>query len=437
MTEDMGLPEEWVVKPLGQVAQLVKDKVDPSTVPDAQYVGLEHVEAHTMRLLGRGRGSDVRSAKTKFAAGDVLYGKLRPYLNKVARPLFDGISSTDFLVFTESPNLDPGYLAQFLNQLSVAEYAHHVSTGVELPRVDWKSLSTLSIAFPASKSKQRAIVAQIERARALSSGANTHLMQARQAIERFRDAVLTAACSGRLTADWREQNPDVEGAEMLVRQSTYRMAEPNEGLAELLADLPDKWAWVALGNYARCSRGRFSVRPRNDPSCFGGEHPFIQIGNLNPDGGWVRSHTQTLNAKGLSVSKKFPKGTVVIAIVGATIGNTGLLAYDMCFPDSLVGLETGTPEGNRFVELFLRDRKHAIRQASYSSGGQPNIKLESLNPYPLALPPLAEQREIVRRVETLFALAEKVVAKIDATSRRVDRTSQAVLAKAFRGELSA
>ena len=90
------------------------------------------------------------------------------------------------------------------------------------------------------------------------------------------------------------------------------------------------------------------------------------------------SHTQTLNEKGLSVSKKFPKGTAVIAIVGATIGNTGLLAYDMCFPDSLVGLETGTPEGNRFVQLFLRHRKHAIRRSSYSSGGQPNIKLESL-----------------------------------------------------------
>ena len=278
---------------------------------------------------------------------------------------------------------------------------------------------------------QAALTELLDQTDAIRNSCSTHIRSAARAVERFRQSVLAAACSGRLTADWREQNPDCEGAEKLVGQSAYSIAEPEEGLAEL----PDKWAWVALGDYARCSRGRFSVRPRNDPSCFDGEHPFIQIGNLNPDGGWVRSHTQTLNAKGLSVSKKFPKGTAVIAIVGATIGNSGLLAYDMCFPDSLVGLETGTPEGNRFVELFLRDRKHAIRHASYSSGGQPNIKLEFLNPYPLALPPLAEQGEIVRRVDRLLTLSDGLQRRVNNAARRVDRSSQAVLAKAFRGEL--
>lgn len=70
-------PDGWVTSTLGTVAKLVKDKVDPLRVPDAHYLGLEHVEAHTMRILGSGRGSDVKSAKTKFSAGDVLYGKLR------------------------------------------------------------------------------------------------------------------------------------------------------------------------------------------------------------------------------------------------------------------------------------------------------------------------------------------------------------------------
>ena len=99
------------------------------------------------------------------------------------------------------------------------------------------------------------------------------LSVAQRAIDRLRQAILAAACSGRLTSDWREHNPEVEGAEKLVSQSAYTIAEPEEGFAEL----PEKWVWVALGSYARCSRGRFSLQPRNDPSCFGGEHPFIQM----------------------------------------------------------------------------------------------------------------------------------------------------------------
>ena len=318
----------------------------------------------------------------------------------------------------------------FFTHPKFQEIARERITGSAIPHLFQKDIKKLRALVPPINEQQR-IVAKLETLLGKVDACERRLVKILRFLKRFRQSVLAAACSGRLTADWRKQNPEIESAEKLISKPTYEIAEPEEGLAEL----PDKWAWVALGNYARCSRGRFSVRPRNDPSCFGGEHPFIQIGSLNPDGGWVRAHTQTLNAKGLSVSKKFPKGTVVVAIVGATIGNTGLLAYDMCFPDSLVGLETDTTEGNRFIEFFLRDKKHDIRQASYSSGGQPNIKLEFLNPYPLALPPLAEQHEIVRRVEQLFALADQLEARYARAQAHVDKLTQSLLAKAFRGEL--
>jgi type I restriction enzyme, S subunit len=273
IVDDLDLPDDWEVKPLGEAAQLVKDKVEPVTVPDARYIGLEHVEAHTMRLLGSGRGSDVKSAKTKFAAGDVLYGKLRPYLNKIARPPFDGISSTDFLVFTESGDLDCGFLAQFLNQLSVANYAHHVSTGVELPRVDWKSLSALQIAFPPSKADQRAIVAQIEHARGTASSANNHLDLAQRAIKRFRQAVLAAACSGRLTEDWRDGNPDDNAVNLVEtvrsrRPEKYHDASVRKDLD--LHEVPNSWVWTNL---------RFLLSP-DEAFCYG----VVQPGDNDPNG---------------------------------------------------------------------------------------------------------------------------------------------------------
>jgi type I restriction enzyme S subunit len=107
----------------------------------------------------------------------------------------------------------------------------------------------------------------------------------------------------------------------------------------------------------------------------------------------------------------------------------------MCFTDSLVGIETGTEEGNRYVELFLRQKKYEIRQTSYSSGGQPNIKLEFLNPFPLALPPLAEQQEIVRRVESMFGLADQIETRFAQARQQVDQLTPSLQSKAFRGEL--
>jgi hypothetical protein len=85
----------------------------------------------------------------------------------------------------------------------------------------------------------------------------------------------------------------------------------------------------------------------------------------------------------------------------------------MCFTDSIVGIETGTHEGNPYVELFLRNQKYKIRQASYSSGGQPNV----------------------RRVDQLFSVTDQIEARDLKAKDYVDNLKQSILAKAFRGEL--
>ena len=131
----------------------------------------------------------------------------------------------------------------------------------------------------------------------------------------------------------------------------------------------------------------------------------------------------------------FPKGTVLIAIVGATIANTGILTFDSCCPDSLVAIQSNNELQLRFIELYLRYVKHEIRSASYASGGQPNISLRTLHPYPVPLPPLPEQHRIVTIVENLFALTNTLASTVDFARRRVETLDQAILARAFRGEL--
>lgn len=330
--------------------------------------------------------------------------------------------------FIPSKNIEPRYVAHFLRSPKYWQQISNASTGIALANVNAKKLAEFRVPV-APLNEQKRIADKLDVLLTRLDVCRERLERIPPILKRFRQAVLAAATSGQLTEDWREENFDIEPA--VVKEKTYSLAVSKEDLPLL----PDTWEWVALGNYAQCSRGRFSVRPRNDPAYFNGEHPFIQIGDLPSEGGWITSHKQTVNEKGLAVSKKFPKGTVVIAIVGATIGNTGILAYDMCFTDSMVGIDSSYQFSNRYIELFLRHRKEDIRRISYAGGGQPNIKLEVLNPYPFALPPLAEQREIVCRVEALFAYINHLEAHYQAAHAQVERLTPALLAKAFRGEL--
>lgn len=444
MSNDFDLPEGWITKPLAEAAQLVKDKVDPTTAPDANYVGLEHVAAHTMALLGHGRGADVKSAKTRFSAGDVLYGKLRPYLNKVTRPPFDGISSTDFLVFTESADLDPGYLAQYLNQLWVADKAHHLSAGVELPRVDWKSLGSLPIAFPRSKSTQRTIVARIERARGLSVRVNEHLARARRSIERFRQAVLAAACTGRLTADWREDNPPREPASNFVTaidtSRRARLGRRYRPTLELTSDrdLPDGWVLTTVGALVDVATGATPLRKRTD--YYNGTIPWVTSGAVNA--GVITMAHQYITDLAIreTNAKVFPPGTLIVAMYGEgqTRGRVAELGIAAATNQAVAALlfDSETEHLRDYLRVFFLENYERIRMVSFG-GVQPNLSLGVIRATALPLPPFEEQEEIVRRASRLLSLADTLASRIDAADRRVDRSSQAILAKAFRGELVA
>lgn len=97
------LPERWQRTTLGEVAVVSRESVSPQSIEsDLPYVGLEHVEPRTTRILATGTASKLKSAVRRFRRGDVLYGALRPYLRKVCIPDFDGVCSPEFLVFAQS-----------------------------------------------------------------------------------------------------------------------------------------------------------------------------------------------------------------------------------------------------------------------------------------------------------------------------------------------
>jgi type I restriction enzyme, S subunit len=415
---DYVLPTSWVTSTLGEAATVVKEKVDPSSVPDAHYVGLEHVEAHTMRLLGRGHGSDVKSAKTKFAAGDVLYGKLRPYLNKVAIPEFDGICSTDFLVFTESDHLESRYLAHFLNQLSIANQAHHLSAGVELPRVDWKGLSSLPISYPASKDEQHTIVQEIEKARSSAESALAHLATVRRGLERFRQAVLSSACAGRLTADWREAN-------LTVPRGDARL--PSGWRRATVAELCER---VSVGHVGPTSK--YYTTPEEGV-------PFVRSQNVRP-GRLVMENTQFITKPFHETLRKsqLRSGDVLIVRVGANRGDCCMVPREYEGPLNCANIVFARPRDvdGQYLALFFQGPGRSLLLKETTGSAQGVINTKAVAATAVDVPPIEEQRLIVERASQMLAWADTVLYQVANSIRHIDRSSQAVLAKAFRGELA-
>ena len=146
----------WRSVTLGDCATLVRDSVMPSACTDLPYIGLEHIGRGTLSLNDVGSAREVESMKTAFRAGDILFGKLRPYFRKVVRPRFDGICSTDIWVIRPEENVDAGFLFYMLASRKFVDFASQGAEGTRMPRAKWEPASRLAVRLPAV-SEQRAI----------------------------------------------------------------------------------------------------------------------------------------------------------------------------------------------------------------------------------------------------------------------------------------
>jgi type I restriction enzyme S subunit len=191
------------------------------------------------------------------------------------------------------------------------------------------------------------------------------------------------------------------------------------------------WPLARLGSIASVERGKFTPRPRNDPSYYGGKFPFIQTGDISISSGRVTSWNQTLNEKGIKVSRSFPRGTVVIAIVGATIGITSILDVEVYCPDSVVGIQAHNDKATaEYIERTLRFwRPIFISQAPETA--RANINLETLRPLKIPIPPLALQKEFSRQ----FLAIEKLKTMHKASLVELDSLFASLQYRTFRGEL--
>lgn len=164
-----------------------------------------------------------------------------------------------------------------------------------------------------------------------------------------------------------------------------------------IGEIPAHWEVKKIKYVADIFRGKFTHRPRNDPSFYDGDYPFFQTGDVARAGKYLKDYRQTLNEKGLNVSTLIPKGTVVITIA-ANIGDVAILDLDACFPDSVVGFNPKEMIDRDFLYFSLLIMKNKFMDSSIKNT-QMNLNVERIGSNFICLPPLKLQSEVVKHIE--------------------------------------
>lgn len=202
----------WKKCELKEVFKVVKDKYNPQTENQiVNYIGLENIET-SKGIISKNNSSEVKSIKTKFKKDDVLYGKLRPYLNKHDVVNFDGICSTDILVFRFNDINTAKYINYYFNLPMFIQYAVENSSGINLPRVSEKTISKYKISLPTIEEQQE-IVNILDNLLAKYNKIK-NLEQQLEKIELLKKAILAKVFRGELGTN----NPDEESAENLLKE---------------------------------------------------------------------------------------------------------------------------------------------------------------------------------------------------------------------------
>ena len=325
------------------------------------------------------------------------------------------------------------WLMHFVNSQQVRNAIAALAGGTTRQRVAGGRLKQLRIPVPPLP-EQRRIVAKIDSLSAKSRRARDHLDHIPRLVEKYKQAILSAAFRGELTKEWREHQPKLVPVHPRSPQMIKRKFIASESKFSPPYDLPQSWRWLRLPELGDLDRGKSKHRPRNDPRLFGGPYPFIQTGEIRAADRYLTSYSETYNDFGLAQSRLWPTGTLCITIA-ANIAETALLAFDACFPDSVVGFIADDDKVDAsYAEFFLRTAR-ADLEAFAPATAQKNINLDTLGSVRLPIAPLAEQKEIVRRIDTAFTWIDRLAAEATRARKLIDQLDQSILAKAFRGEL--
>ncbi len=311
--------------------------------------------------------------------GDLVINSLWAWGGGLGVSQHHGIISTAYSVYRSRPSaqINPRFLHELVRSSAFHWELQVRSKGVWISRLQLTDTAFLDAPIPLPPPDEQA------------------------AIVRFLDWA-----NGRLERAIRAKRRVIallnEQKQAIIHRAVTRGLDPSVPLKTSgipwLGDIPEHWEMRRVKQATRILRGKFSHRPRNDESLYDGRYPFIQTGVVSQASKFITSYSQTLNEKGLAISKLFPSGTLVMTIA-ANIGEVAILTFDACFPDSIVGFLPAPDVDRDYLYLvFLCMKPELLREAPVNTQG--NLNVETIGAMGIPFPSIDVQRQIAKLVDS-------------------------------------
>ena len=380
------IPEYWKVDRMKDVSRLRDEKVQIKS-EDENYLELEDIEQGTGKIISFRNTTEVASSVMRFKKGDVLFGKLRPYLEKYYYTKEDGYCTGEILAINPV-RLHGKFLKYFVGSPNFINQCNILAYGAKMPRVNWNTqIASFSIPIPPLP-EQKAIADYLDKACARIDRIIAIKEEQLRKIEGYYNSRIHEVITKGLD----------NGVDLFESGIDWQGLVPKHWKCEKLFRLSDK---MGSGGTPKSTNQEY----------YDGDIPWIQSGDLND--GLVSETKKKINKRAIqeSSAKMFEKGTVLIAMYGATIGKLGIMGMDAATNQACCAIQVGSKLDSDYVFFLLYDMRQYLISQGYG-GGQNNISQEVLKQEYFFFPEKDEQLQIVSYIKKfqnqIDSLREKV-----------------------------
>lgn len=423
------IPENWCWCRLGEIVPFgICKNAEPNEIKEDDWIlDLEDIEKDSGKILAfkTKKQVDAKSTKHIFYEGNILYSKLRPYLNKCVIAPKNGFCTSEILPLEFGENIYNKYAQLYLMSPFFVDYTNSLSFGVKMPRLGTEDGKKALFPLP-PLAEQKRIVAAIEKFMPLIEEygkKETELKALNEQIGTLtKNAILQEAVQGKLVPqiategnakdlleEIKKEKAKVAGkassTSFASKTRTKELSPITED--EIPFDIPESWCWCRLGEIVSILGDGIHGTPNYDIS---GNYYFVNGNNLNDGKIEIKSDTKKVNQSEYEKYKKeLNKNTVFVSING-TLGNVAfyedeniILGKSACYFNLIKN------EMKKFIYWLIKT-KYFLDYANQEATGTTikNVSLAAMRNFPLPLPPLAEQKRIVVAIEKMLPLCEKL-----------------------------